>query len=175
MRWHGLSTCPTHPFASGSKQAERGIRLDLLVSRPDLGEHLALELKYLTAAWAGEVDGEHYELLSQGAQDIRAYDVVKDVQRVERLVHRQPGWAGTVLVLTNDPGYWSRPAHGRATNAQAFRIYEDQVISGRRAWGPATGAGTRKGREADLELRGDYRCGWVEYSAFLAIWVDSGC
>jgi hypothetical protein len=29
---------------------EPGMRLDLLVSRPELGEHLALELKYLTAA-----------------------------------------------------------------------------------------------------------------------------
>lgn len=143
---------------------EPGMRLDLLVSRPDLGEHLALELKYLTAAWAGAVDDERFELRSQAAQDIRAYDVVKDIQRVERFVHGRPGWAGAVLVLTNDPSYWSRPAHGRATNARAFRIYEDQVISGRRAWGPVTGAGTRKDREADLELRGVYRCRWREYS-----------
>jgi hypothetical protein len=99
---------------------EPGMRLDLLVSRPDSGEHWALELKYLTAAWAGEVDGEHFELLSQGAQDIRAYDVVKDIQRVERFAARQPGLGGAVLVLTNDPGYWLRPTHGRATNAQAF-------------------------------------------------------
>lgn len=161
---------------------EPGMRLDLLVSRPDLGEHLALELKYLTAAWAGVVNGERFELRSQAAQDIRAYDVVKDIQRVERFVHGRPGWAGAVVVLTNDPGYWSRPAHGRATNAQAFRIYEDQVISGRRAWGPGTGAGTRKDREADLELRGEYRCRWAEYAALsghmgrfrvLAITVDA--
>lgn len=144
---------------------EPGMRLDLLVSRPDLGEHLALELKYLTAAWAGAVNDERFELRSQAAQDIRAYDVLKDIQRVERFVHGRPGWAGAVLVLTNDPGYWSRPAHGRATNAQAFRIYEDQVISGRRAWGPGTSAGTRKDREADLELRGEYRCRWAEYAA----------
>jgi len=142
-----------------------GMRLDLLVSRPDLSEHLALELKYLTAAWAGDVDGEHFQLLSQGAQDIRAYDVVKDIQRVEQLVNGQPGWAGAVLALTNDPGYWSRPGHGRVTNAQAFRIYEDEVISGTRAWGPDTGTGTRRGREADLQLRGTYRCGWTGYSA----------
>lgn len=142
-----------------------GVRLDLLISRPDLGMHLVLELKYLTAAWAGQVDGEQFELLSQGAQDIRAYDVVKDVQRVERFVEGQPGWRGAVLVLANDPGYWSRPGHGGATDADAFRIYEDQVISGRRAWGPGTGAGTMKGRETVTELRGDCRCRWSEYSA----------
>ena len=42
------------------------MRLDLLVWRPDLNRYLTLELKYLTAAWDGEVDGEHFRLLSQG-------------------------------------------------------------------------------------------------------------
>jgi hypothetical protein len=116
-----------------------GMRLDLLIWRPDLNRHLALELKYLTAAWSGEVDGEQYGLVSQGAQDIRAYDVLKDVQRVERFVNGHPGRSGMVLVLSNDPGYWSRPGHGRATNAGAFRIYEGQVISGSRAWGLTPG------------------------------------
>jgi hypothetical protein len=91
--------------------------------------------------------------------------VLKDVQRVERFVDSQPDWSGMVLVLSNDPGYWSRPGHGRVTNANAFRIYEDQVISGSRAWGPGTGAGTMRKREAVIELRGDYRCRWSPYSA----------
>lgn len=142
-----------------------GMRLDLLVWRPDLSRYLALELKYLTAAWSGEVNGEQFGLVSQGAQDIRAYDVMKDVQRVERFVDRRPGWSGMVLVLSNDPSYWSRPGHGRATNADAFRIYQDQVISGSRAWGADTGAGTMKDREAVIELRGDYRCRWSPYSS----------
>ena len=140
------------------------MRLDLLVWRPDLSRYLALELKYLTAAWTGEVDGENFGLLSQGAQDIRAYDVLKDVQRVERFVEGQAGWSGMVLVLSNDPSYWSRPKHVHATNADAFRIYENQVISGSRAWGPGTGAGTMRKREAAIKLRGDYMCRWSPYS-----------
>ncbi len=147
-----------------------GMRLDLLVSRPDLGKHLAVELKYLTTAWIGEVEGEHYELLSQGAQDIRAYDVLKDLQRVEQFVDMRQGCSGAVLVLSNDPSYWSRPTHNRATNADAFRIYENQVLSGRRAWGPATGAGTMKKRESAIELHGTYRCSWLEYSALPGHW-----
>jgi hypothetical protein len=142
-----------------------GMRLDLMVSRPGLGGSLAVELKYLTAAWAGEDGGEHFRLLAQGAQDIRAYDVVKDVQRVEQLVDGHPGWRGLVLVLANDPAYWSRPAHGHATNADAFRIYEGQVLTGRRAWGPLTGAGTMKDRASPIELRGSYVCHWAEYSS----------
>jgi hypothetical protein len=141
------------------------MRLDVLVSRPDLDGYLAVELKYLTAAWAGETDGEHFELLSQAAQDIRAYDVLKDLQRVERLVDSHAGWSGLVLVLTNDPAYWSQPSHGHVTNADAFRIYEGQLLSGGRVWGPRTGAGTIKDRVAAIELRGSYKCHWSEYSS----------
>ncbi|GAA3113331.1 hypothetical protein GCM10020001_035530 [Nonomuraea salmonea] len=96
-----------------------------------------------------------FELLNQGAQDIRAYDVVKDIQRVERFVDGRPGWNGAVLVLPNDPGYWSRPGQGCRTNADAFRIYEGQEIMGRREWGPHTGLGTMKGRKAAIEVRDD--------------------
>lgn len=142
-----------------------GMRLDLLVSGPALGGYLAVELKYLTAAWTGEDGGERFKLLGQGAQDIRAYDVVKDVQRVEQLVGVHPRWRGMVLVLANDPAYWSRPAHGRATNADAFRIYEGQALSGRRAWGPLTGAGTMKDRASLIDLRGSYVCHWADYSS----------
>lgn len=156
-------TCPS-ALRGASTPRHDARELDLLIWRPDLNRHLALELKYLTAAWSGEVDGEQYGLVSQGAQDIRAYDVLKHVQRVERFVNGHPGWSGMVLVLSNDSGYWSRPGHGRATNAGAFRIYEGQVISGSRAWGPDTEAGTMRDREAVIELRGDYRCGWSPYS-----------
>lgn len=94
-----------------------------------------------------------------------AYDVVKDIQRVERFVDRQPGWSGAVLVLTNEPSYWTRPGHGRLTNADAFRIYEQQRITGRRSWGPRTGMGTMKGRGAAIEVQGDYSCQWSDYSS----------
>ncbi|MFG1998370.1 hypothetical protein ACGFNU_04395 [Spirillospora sp. NPDC048911] len=141
-----------------------GMRLDLLLSKPNIDEHLALELKYLTAAWTGVAENERFALLNQAAQDIRAYDVVKDIQRVEQFV-RRPHWSGAVLVLTNDPGYWTRPSHGRTTNAHAFRIYEGQRIHGRRSWGPNTGPGIMKGRQAAIEVHGDYTCSWSDYSS----------
>lgn len=37
-----------------------GMRLDLLVSGPGLSGYLAVELKYLTAAWTGEDGGEQW-------------------------------------------------------------------------------------------------------------------
>jgi len=146
----------THP--------EPNVRLDLLLSRPDLRRHTAIELKYLTARWEGEVDGEHFALKNHGAQDIRAYDVVKDISRLERFVAGKPGWNGIFLAITNDPSFWRPVTHGRVMNAEAFRIFEGVTLAGLRAWGPNTGPGTMRGREATIELAGTHRLRWQEYA-----------
>jgi hypothetical protein len=146
----------THP--------EPNVRLDVLISRPDTGRHTALELKYLTALWAGEVAGEPFALKDHGAQDIRAYDVVKDITRLERFVTGKPGWNGVFLAITNDPLYWRPVTHGRPTNADAFRVYEGVTLTGSRAWGLNTGAGTMKNRTDPIALAGNYQLAWRDYS-----------
>lgn len=142
----------------------RGMRLDLLFSRPDLQRSTAVEMKYLTALLRAEVAGESYELPNQGAQDVRAYDVVKDIARVEVFIAERPGWNGLMLALTNDQSYWNRPNHNRATGAAAFRLYEGVTLSGTRDWGPQSGPGTRKNREAAIPLRGNYTVSWRDFS-----------
>ena len=151
----------THP--------EPGVRLDLLLSRPDLGRHTAVELKYLTAGWVGNVGGEHFALKNHGAQDVRAYDAVKDIGRLERFVAGREGWNGVFVAITNDPSFWRPVTHDRPTNADAFRIYEGLTLTGSRAWGPNTGAGTMRGREAPIDLVGNHRLAWQDYSR-----LDSG-
>jgi hypothetical protein len=141
-----------------------GMRLDLQVSSADRSRHTALELKYLTKAWAGTVSGEHFELKSQGAQDIAGYDVVKDIWRVERATAAGSGWNGGVLVLSNDSYYWRARAGTRPTNADAFRLHDGALLSGARAWGPLTGQGTRAGRDVDLVLTGTYQLRWHDYA-----------
>lgn len=144
---------------------EPGTHLDIACSRPDLGRFTALELKYLTRLWSGDHDGERFELKNHGAQDVRGYDVVKDISRVERFVHGRPGWDGAVVVVSNDPYYWrSKPVGHDATNAAAFRISDAIVLSGTRDWGPNTGAGTKKNRESALPLNGTYVLKWRDYS-----------
>ena len=76
-----------------------------------------------------------------------------------------PGSNGAVVCLGNDPSYWSAPTHGRATNADAFRLHEGTVLQDTRTWGPLTGAGTSRGREEPLPLVGEYRMAWAGYSA----------
>lgn len=146
----------THP--------EPNVRLDLLLSRPDLQRHTAVELKYLTAHWEGDIAGEHFALSNHGAQDVRAYDVVKDISRLERFVAGRPGWNGLFVAVTNDPSFWRPVTHGRQTNADAFRIYEGVTLQGLRSWGVRTGPGTMKGREAAIELTGQYRLAWRDYT-----------
>lgn len=143
---------------------EPGVRLDLLLTGED-GAWSAVELKYLVRLWHGEVGGERFELKNQGAQDIRAYDVVKDIVRVERFVASRAGGNGAVICLANDSSYWRAPGHGRETNAHAFRIHEGTVLEGSRAWGPLTGAGSSKGREEPLALRGRHEMRWRPYSS----------
>ncbi len=145
-----------------------GMRLDLLVSDAGRSRHTAIEFKYLTKRWAGEVEGERYELKDQGAQDISGYDTVKDIWRVEKFTREKSEWNGAVVCLSNDPYYWSPPRDARPTNAADFRLHDGVQLSGVRAWGPLTGKGTRSGREADLALDGSYALHWQEYSALPA-------
>ncbi|MGY1726158.1 hypothetical protein ACI79J_04240 [Geodermatophilus sp. SYSU D01062] len=141
-------------------------RLDLLLSRPDLGRSTAIEIKYWKKRWSGTVKGEAFDLPNQGAHDIRRYDFVKDVSRVERFVATRPGWNGLVLLWSNDDLDWRAPTHLRPTGADAFRVHEGTVLTGERAWGPRAGPGTRRGREKPITLSGSYKLTWQDFSKF---------
>jgi hypothetical protein len=118
----------------------------------------------LTAPWQGVARQESFELLSHGAQDIRAYDCIKDASRVEKFLYDRPGADGAAVVLTNDSIYWTQRTHGRMTNAHQFRIHEGATISGLRSWGRHTGVGTLKNRENPIVLMGAYTCHRRDYS-----------
>ena len=49
-------------------------------------EKIAIELKYPKRELATKWQGELYKLKNNGAQDINRYDLLKDVQRLERVV-----------------------------------------------------------------------------------------
>jgi hypothetical protein len=142
----------------------RGTHLDLLVTDPTDGGSLAIELKYLTDKWEGEVDGEQFALLRQSAQDIRGYDCVKDIARVEKLMAAGYAKAGLVLVLANDPSYWRTPTHDRGTNADAFRLHDGLILTGAHVWGPRTGPGTSASRTNPIDLAGVYTLAWRDFS-----------
>jgi hypothetical protein len=140
-----------------------GVHLDLAFARADLGRSSAVELKYLTRKWIGEVDSERYKLKDHGAQDNRSYDVVKDICRVEQFVVTGIVTDGAVIVLTNDGAYWRPPKVNDVADAAAFRTGEGVVLRGRRHWAKdRTGSGSE--RENPLELHGRYELHWADYS-----------
>ncbi len=161
--WHLHLLAPTLNVRLETRPAP-GMRLDLLASDRERSRHTAIEFKYLTKRWEGEVNGERFELKDQGAQDISGYDVVKDVCRVEQFTDHRSEWNGAVICLSNDPYYWRPSTHERPTNADAFRLTDGTVLRGVRAWGPLTGAGTKAGRDRDLHPRRAYGLSWSAYS-----------
>lgn len=134
--------------------------IDLVVS--DGLAHHAIELKYLSRSCQFEVSGEEFRLKQHGAQDIRRYDVCKDVERMEEFC-RTPSCAASVIVLTNDPYYW-RLRERPGTCAEAFDICEGRELSGQLDWSERTGMGTKKNREKSIRIRGPYRLAWHDYS-----------
>jgi hypothetical protein len=138
-----------------------GRALDVLIRLED--KRVGIELKYLARRFSADHDGEPFALRNQAAQDIRRYDVIKDIVRIEDLIAEGLVATGYVVVLTNDPSYWTPPRTTTTCDA-AFRLNDGRVLTGELRWGPTTGAGTMRGREAAFPLRGKYPLAWREYA-----------
>jgi len=139
-----------------------GVHLDLACERPDLRSYTAIELKYLTRRWDGDVEGQEFHLKDQGAHDYGRYGVVKDVWRIETFTRLRPGSNGAVITLTNDERYWN-PSTGSTASDAAFRIGEGEVLEGARSWARPPASTERSGA---LDLSGRYRMLWSDFSSF---------
>ncbi len=138
--------------------AER-IYLDLWV--PSI--RVAIELKYLTSKLNVTLEGETFAIREQGAQDIRRYDFLKDLVRLEKVLAKvRRAQRGIAVLLTNDPLYWKPPFKPNTVDA-AFRLQEGRELPARMAWSKEASPGTTKGRESALLLAGSYKLGWRNY------------
>jgi hypothetical protein len=135
--------------------------LDIWATATD--ENLAVEVKYKTRAISCEVGGETYVLNSHSAQDQGRYDFWKDVVRLERIGRELPRTTGIALLLTNDSALWKISTKADSVDG-AFRLDEGRSLTGGLQWGPTASAGTKRGREAVLEIAGTYGVGWRDYS-----------
>jgi hypothetical protein len=140
----------------------RRARIDLWLQ--DGTDRAGVEVKYFTRKVATTIAAEPFQLADRAAQDLGRYDVLSDLLRVETLVDSGGAERGAVIVLTNDAAYWTPPGPLVSVNYEAFRLFDGRELLGRLAWGPATGVGTMRGREAPIELRRAYRLAWNEYS-----------
>ena len=121
-----------------------------------------IELEYLSQSLVHEIDGEAFNLKDQGATDLRRYDIVKDIERLERF-NQEYGGTSFVIALTNDPAYW-RPVRRKGTIDAAFRLCEGRTFGGECRWAESAAAGTVKGRERPISLSASYCANWAPYS-----------
>lgn len=140
---------------------DRSMHVDVLVKNNGLW--YPIELKYLTLGCDVIVNEERYVLKNQGAQDIRRYDFLKDIMRVEKLISTgSPFSIGFAVLLTNDPNYWTASYVANTCDA-AFRINEGAKKNGILKWAEHTGKGTIKGREEPIVLEGTYDMHWSDF------------
>jgi hypothetical protein len=139
-----------------------GVRLDVLAITD--GRRVAIELKCLLRDLTTTIDGELFALPNQSAQDVRRYDFVKDVARLEVLRREAYADVGFSIALTNDASYWQGGNREGVADA-AFRLGEGRTLTGALAWAAHTGAGTMRGRETPIELIGAYELVWRDYSS----------
>lgn len=121
-----------------------------------------IELKYCTKGFEGRIAEENFRLKAHGAQDLRRYDVCKDIYRLEMFNKRHCG-TSTMLLLTNDAAYWAQNSAENLCDAD-FRISSGRELAGILRWADHTSAGTKKGREFDIPLANRYFLNWQDYS-----------
>ncbi|WP_336992624.1 hypothetical protein [Leucobacter sp. VD1] len=139
----------------------RVINLDMLLRLNGL--QYAVELKYITAKLDVTIGDEAFLLKSQAAQDLRRYDILKDILRVESLVETGVVGAGMSVTITNDRTLW-RETLREGTVDEAFRLHHGRIVTGDLAWADHAAAGTIRGREAALSLASSYLLDWEDYS-----------
>ncbi|MBL9115270.1 MAG: hypothetical protein JNJ83_09725 [Verrucomicrobiaceae bacterium] len=137
--------------------------MDMIIRSADALAYVELKYKIRTARIVH--NNEVFELRDQGAVDQGAYDILKDIQRIEGVVDGAKNAEGFVIVVSNDPRYWSAPVpRGKPYLDEAFKLTEGRVIGGKLGWHSSASAGSMKGRESDIRLRSSYRATWEEYA-----------
>jgi hypothetical protein len=150
-----------YPEASVQQIAPLGGRwevLDVMLG----SERICVKPRYHTAELHCTVNGETFELKKQAAQNLEQYDVLRDLMRLEQLVQQGEFAHGYVILLTNDARFWQPPVRTYTRDAN-FRQHEGRVLEGTLRWSEQTGAGTMKGREEPIVLKGSYLCQWRHY------------
>ena len=166
-----------HAYAWALQTAHPAARIRLEYPHPSLdgrayldiwvelgGVRAGIELKYKTQAVDIELSGERFDLRYHSAQDQGRYDFCRDVSRVERIAARDAATRGLAIFVTNDSAYW-RPKRPSPTADDQFRLCDGSLLQGERQWLPRAIAGPKGGRDAPININGEYSLNWRPYSS----------
>ncbi len=128
-------------------------------------ESIAIELKYTTKELHTTINNESFSLKNHDAYDIRRYDFLLDIYRLEALKNTKRINKGFAIFLANATAYWNKPTKPN-TNDKDFRIHENRTIQANKklTWAKGTGSGTSKRRTMLLIFRNSYAFHWKGYS-----------
>ncbi len=157
-----LEGCPARLEFPPFPDLEKRMAIDIWLPRAKT----AIELKYCTRKFDQSVMSERFSLANQLARDIKRYDFLKDIQRMERVVmNYEPANYGLAVLLTNDPLFWEPQTRTDVVDAE-FHIYDGRRIGdSEMRWGKDASDGTKRSREEPIRLSHSYILNWHDYSA----------
>ena len=131
---------------------------------------IPIELKYKTknskkGALEDKKTQEVFNLKNQGAKDIGCYLYLKDIMRIESIKQEVKNnfEEGYAVFLTNDKTYLESPQNNDCVYKE-FSLQHGITKHGELKWAEHTGAGTKKGIEEPIKLKGIYKMKWKEFS-----------
>lgn len=141
----------------------KDMHIDILVILEDYV--IPIELKYVTKFFDGIDNDEKFILKNHGAQDLRRYDFVKDIKRIEYCKEKLENFKeGYAIMITNDKAYYKEYNSNNITVCHDFRIHNGKVLEKDLSWKNNPSLGTIKGRESNIILSGNYDLLWDNYS-----------
>ena len=133
-------------------------------------EWIPIELKYKTKKskkekMTDQITQEVFNLKNQGAKDIGCYLYLKDIMRIEDIKEavKNNFEEGYAVFLTNDETY-RKPPQNNDCVYKDFSLEHGITKHGELKWAEHTGAGTKKGIEDPIILKGIYKMEWNEFS-----------
>ena len=157
-----IKSCLPHCRVSLERKISSDVadRTDLVVSVD--GMMIPIELKYKTTALDVVVENERYVLKQHGAHDHARYDFLRDIQRIETLVHTAPSIEmGYVIFMTTDASFLKKAP--KVTLASYFPTHQDVQIHGTYAY-DERGQKTYPSRSRPLHIDGTYPVHWELFS-----------
>ena len=141
---------------------EPSMHIDILVVID--GQWIPIELKYKTKKCKKIFDDEVFILKEHSAKDVNCYLYLKDLQRIEYIKDSTELFdKGYTVFLTNEQSYTKRPLKVNCVYKD-FSLADGITKSGLMQWGENASAGTKKGNEKPIYLKGNYYINWMDYS-----------
>lgn len=119
---------------------------------------IAIELKYKTKIPKNkiEINGEHFDLTKQGAQNWGRYHFINDIVRIEKLIENYPVSQGYAIFLTNDLYYQHKPRD--SADFFDFSLENKEISAGILKWKD------EKKVDKALCLKNSYTLHWQPYN-----------